>query len=134
MAIRSQRRFINLNNVESGMMLQFTYRKTSGETGEYTVLVVDPNRENEHASQPQLHGYLLNDFSDRELVDFFSSFDTEVNLDVEENRTPVVADLNNDEAYAKFASSRYVNNRAYRTFNLSGISRVRQILVGIQKD
>ena len=132
MAIRSQRRFININDIESGMMIQFTYKKLSGETQEYVVLVIDPDRQNEHASQPQLHGYVLKDFSDKELVEFFSAFDTEVNLNPRNNKKPVIKELNNDAAYAKFAASKYVSNRAYRTFNLSNISRTRQILVGIE--
>jgi hypothetical protein len=129
MAIRGQRKYINISNVEPGMMIQFNYKKLSGETNEYVVLVIDPNRENEHASQPQLHGYLLRDFSDKELVDFFSSLDTEAKIDPK-SKTPVIKDINNDEMYSKFATSKYVSNRPYRTFNLTGISKVRQILVG----
>jgi len=68
MAFRSERRFINLDKVESGMMLQFNYTKLSGESSQYTVLVIDPNRKNQRASEPQLHGFIIEDFSDEELL------------------------------------------------------------------
>lgn len=130
MGLKGQRRFISLNNITSGMMIQFSYKKASGGSGQYVVLVVDPNRQNERASEPQLHGFIINELSDSELIEFFSSFGTSTKLDIEQNRAPVVEELNTDEAYAKFASSKYVKNRSYRTFNLSGISQVRQILLG----
>ena len=130
MPLRSERRFINLSNVESGMMIQFTYRKKSGGDGEYVVLVVDPNRQNEHASESQLHGFVIEELTDEELIQFFSSFNQTIKLDFEDRRASVVEGLNTDEAYAIFAASKYVKDRSYRTFNLSGISRVRQILLG----
>ncbi len=130
MSLRGQRRFINIRDVEPGMMVQFNYKKRSGGSGQYTVLVVDPNRQNDHASEIQLHGFVIDELSDNELVDFFSTFGTEVQLDSKNNRVPVVENLNSDEAYTKFATSKYVDDRSYRTFNLSGISRIRQILLG----
>ena len=130
MALKGQRRFINLSNVTSGMMVQFSYKKLSGGSDQYVVLVVDPNRQNQRATEPQLHGFIIDELSDSELIEFFSSFGTTTKLDIEQNRAPVVEALNTDEAYAKFASSKYVKNRSYRTFNLSGISQVRQILLG----
>lgn len=130
MALRSERRFINLSKVTSGMMIQFNYSKKSGGSGAYTVLVVDPNRQNEHASEPQLHGFVIDDLTDSELIEFLSSFGKDVNVGYENRRGSVVEELNTDEAYSTFLSSRYVKERSYRTFNLSGMSQVRQILIG----
>lgn len=130
MPLRSERRFINIGNVESGMMIQFSYTKKSGGSGQYTVLVVDPNRTNDRATEPQLHGFVIDELSDKELIEFFSSFETSIEISPDNRRVPIVKELNTDEAYSKFASSKYVKNRSYRTFNISGISQVRQILVG----
>lgn len=130
MPIRSERRFIGLNSIKSGMMIQFDYQKKSGGSGNYIVLVVDPNRQNEHASEPQLHGFIIEELNDEELVEFFSSFKQSINLDYGDRTASVVEGLNTDEAYSTFTTSKYVTNRSYRTFNLSGMSRIRQILLG----
>lgn len=130
MPLRSERRFININSVESGMMIQFSYTKKSGDSGNYVVLVVDPNRTNERATEPQLHGFVIDELTDSELIEFFSSFNKSINLDYDDRRAKVVEGLNTDEAYDAFSTSKYVQNRSYRTFNLSGISQVRQILIG----
>lgn len=130
MALRSERRFIALRELKSGMMVQFSYTKKTGEVQDYTALVIDPDRTNDHALEPQLHAYLIQDFSDLELVQFISSFGMSVNLDYENRKQSIVENLNSPEAYKQFASSRFVTNRAYRTFNLSKISKLRQILVG----
>jgi hypothetical protein len=130
MPLRSERRFISLNNVKPGMMIQFNYSKKSGGSGSYTVLVVDPDKTNERATEPQLHGFVIDELSDSQLIDFFASFNKSINLDYEDRRASVIEGLNTDEAYQSFSTSKYVTNRSYRTFNRSGISQVRQILVG----
>jgi hypothetical protein len=130
MPLRSERRFISINNVTPGMMIQFNYTKKSGGSGSYTVLVVDPNRQNDHASEPQLHGFVIDELSDSQLIEFFASFGKTINLDYEDRRASVVEGLNTDEAYNMFKVSKYVDNRSYRTFNLSSMSSVRQILLG----
>lgn len=130
MAIRSVRRFIGLAGVRSGMMVQFNYAKKSGGSGSYVVLVVDPNRKNERATEPQLHGFVINDMSDSELIEFFSTFKKDINVELSNRSASVIEDLNTDEAYSTFRGSKYVENRSYRTFNHSGISQLRQILLG----
>lgn len=130
MAIRSERRYIGLDDVKSGMMIEFNYSKAAGGAGRYVVLVVDPRRQNDRARGPQLHGFVIGDLSDSQLVEFFTSFGTSVKLDYEDRRASVVEDLNTQEAYSKFASSKFVKNRSYRTFNLNGMSKVRQVLLG----
>jgi len=134
MALRSQRRFISTSNIKSGMMIQFSYSKKSGGGGSYVVLVVDPNRQNDHASEPQLHGFVIDELSDNQLIEFFNSFGKNVNLESDDKRASVIEELNTKEAYDTFKSSIYVDSRSYRTFNLSGMSNVRQILIGKSKD
>lgn len=130
MAIRSERRFINIKNIKPGMMVEFNYSKKSGGSDSYIVLVVDPNRKNERASESQLHGFVIDELSDKDLVEFFTSFGKITKLDYTDRRASIVEDLNTDEAYQKFKSSKYVKDRSYRTFNLSGISSIRQVLLG----
>ena len=130
MPLRSERRFINMDKVTSGMMIQFNYVKRSGDTGQYIVLVVDPRRQNVRATEPQLHGFVIEEMSDSELIEFFASLGTNINIDYENRRGTVVEGLNTDEAYTKFSTSKYVKARSYRTFNLSSMSQVRQILIG----
>jgi hypothetical protein len=134
MAIRSERRFIALSNVQSGMMVQFSYTKKSGGSGSYLVLVVDPDRKNDRATETQLHGFVIQDMSDTELIDFFSSFQKSMNIDFSDRAASVIEGLNTDEAYETFKGSKYVKDRSYRTFNVSKISQLRQILLGSIKD
>ena len=130
MALRSERRFIGITSLKSGMMIEFNYTKKSGGSGNYVVLVVDPKRQNERATEPQLHGFVIDELSDSELIEFFTSFGKSTKLDYDDRRASVVEDLNTDEAYNTFKSSKYVKDRSYRTFNLSGMSSIRQILIG----
>lgn len=130
MPIRSERRFIGVSSIKPGMMIEFNYTKKSGGSGPYVVLVVDPNRKNERAKEPQLHGFVIQNLSDSELIEFFASFNKSMKIDYTDRRASVVEGLNTDEAYTAFASSKYVKDRSYRTFNLSSMSQVRQILLG----
>lgn len=130
MPIRSEGRFIGLDKVKPGMMIQFNYKKKSGESGKYTVLVVDPDRTNDRATEAQLHGFVIDELSDKELIEFFTSFGKSIKLDYDDRRASIVEELNTDEAYKAFKSSKYVKDRSYRTFNLSNMTAVRQILLG----
>lgn len=130
MALRSQRRFIGKGSIEPGMMIEFTYQKTSGGGGSYTVLVVDPAKPNKYSTTLQLHGYSIDSFDDKELIEFFTSFGATVKIDRDNKRASVVEGLNSDKAYQSFLSSKYAQDRTYRTFNLDNMSQIRQILVG----
>jgi len=94
MPLRSERRFISLSNVKSGMMIQFSYQKKSGGAGSYTVLVIDPNRKSERATEPQLHGFVIEELTDAQLIEFFASFGTSINMDYDDRRASVVENLN----------------------------------------
>lgn len=130
MALRSERRYISLSAVKPGMILQFNYVKLSGDSGSYIVLVVDPNRRNSHAREPQLHGYDIQEMTDEEIISFISNLRKRIFLDPEFRREGIVQDIDSDEAYEAYVSSRYKDDRPYRTFNISKMSQVRQVLVG----
>jgi hypothetical protein len=130
MPLRSERRYISPSNIKPGMMIEFSYTKVDGGGGSYMVLVVDPNKVNERASEPQLHGFIIKQLSDSELIEFFSSFRKTTKLDYDDRRGSIIEGLNTDEAYATFASSKYVKDRSYRTFNLSKMKQIRQVLLG----
>ena len=134
MGIRSEGRFINMNNVEPGMMIEFNYTKLSGEQDSYLVLVIDPNRTNDHAKEPQLHAFIIDETllpTDEDLIKFIATFGTNINVgDYEDRSSAIVEKLNTDAAYERFRNSAYVRGRPYRTFNRSKISKLRQILQG----
>lgn len=130
MPLRSERRFIGVSNVTSGMIVQFNYTKLNGDSNQYVVLVVDPYRKNERAREYQLHGYDVKDMSDEELITFATTFRSRIEIDPIERRKELVGDLNTQEAYETFRSSQFSQGRPYRTFNLSKITQMRQILIG----
>jgi len=130
MSIRSERRYVNLNDIESGMMIEFSYTKKSGDTNSYIVLVIDPNKPNKYTAESQLHGFVIDELSDMELIEFFSSFNKTLKFDYENRRASIIEGLNTDDAYSTFASSKYVKNRSYRTFNVNNMSQIRQVLLG----
>lgn len=133
MPLRSERRYIGMNDVKSGMMVEFTYSKKSGGSNNYMVLVVDPRRKNERATELQLHGFIIDNMTDDQLVEFFASFRKNVKMDYTDRRASVVEGLDSKEAYTTFVNSKYVKDRSYRTFNHSGITKIRQILLGMVK-
>lgn len=130
MAIRSERRFIAISSITPGMLIEFTYKKAIGGGGKYIVLVIDPSRQNERAKEEQLHGFIVDDMSDAELIRFISNFKTSITLMSEDRRMAIVDNLNSTDAYAEFKASEYKDKRIYRTFNVSKITRPQQILVG----
>lgn len=130
MPLRSERRFIGVSNVTSGMIVQFNYTKLNGDSNQYVVLVVDPYRKNERAREHQLHGYDVKDMSDEELITFATTFSSRIQIDPVERRKELVGDLNTQDAYETFRSSQFSQGRPYRTFNLSKITQMRQILIG----
>lgn len=130
MSIRSERRYISQSDLKPGIMIEFNYTKADGSANKYQALVIDPNRKNEHAREPQLHAVLIEDMDDSQLLQLFSIFRKPINFDPDNREGSVVESLNDDDAYGEFVGSRYAQTRKYRTFNLSGISQLRQILLG----
>ena len=120
MALRSVRRFIGINNVKSGMLVQFGYSKLDNSSNSYTALVIDPNKNN------YMHALLIDKLSDAELVSLVKQLGS-LNYDPEAKNAPIT-DLQNDEAYKNYTQIK--DKRLYRTFRLNKISNLRQILIG----
>lgn len=151
MALRSEGRFISLGDVKSGMIVRFSYEKSYGdkETKQYTVLVIDPLLQNEHASEYQMHALLIKDLDDFQLLklitilsgkdqndiyDFIFIYEnTEMTSEeIEFWRKQPIAELDNDDSYEAYKTN-YAPARRYRTFNLTGISGLQQLLLGVPK-
>lgn len=122
MALRRQgNRYISYSAMESGMIVRFAY-----EGKQRIVLVIDPFRLNEHANENQLHGIDISNFSNTELLNIAETFG--VNLSYEEGKT-FTTGLNTTDAYMKYKSSQFVSTRKYRTYNVSKISQLRQVVI-----
>lgn len=108
---------IGTSEIKAGMIVEFRYTKLDGTNDLYSVLVIDPAKpsKSDTSSELYLHGFSLKDIPDNELKEFFSDIS--------------LFDLNTDEAYKNFASSKYVDNRPYRTFKVNNISSVTQVKV-----
>jgi len=128
MALRSERRFISKTNIKSGMLLSITYKKNSGEVKDYMLITIDPDKENKFTKNNQLHGLLVDDLSDEELIKMIVTIGN-LSYDPTDVRAPLT-DIQNDEAYEKFKAN-YDTKKRYRTFTLDNIRSVRQILVGV---
>ena len=111
-------------------MVEFNYTRKTGGSDKYTVLVVDPDRKNDHAREPQLHGYVIEEMTDEQLINFFAAFRKTIQFNPDNRAASVVEGLNTADAYDSFLSSPYAKDRPYRTFTRSGISQIRQILLG----
>jgi hypothetical protein len=127
MALRSTRRFISKGSIQSGMLLDISYKKSSGESKTYSVLTIDPDKINQYTNNRQLHGLLIDDLNDDEVVKLINVMG-ELTYNVEDKKAPLT-DLQNNEAYEKFKAN-YDTKERYRTFTLDNISSVRQILIG----
>jgi hypothetical protein len=113
------------------MMLDITYQKKSGETKTYTILTIDPVKENQYTNTAQLHGILTGDLSDDELVNMIVSLG---NLDYnpDDKKVPV-ANLQSEDAYNNYKAL-YGGQDRYRTFITENISSVTQILIEEAED
>lgn len=121
MALRSERRFISKEAIQSGMLVEFTYKKVSDESiKSYTVLIVDPNKDD------YLHGLLISDLSDAELIGLVTKLGS-FTYDPD-NRAEPITNLQSDAAYDRYLGIK--NERRYRTFLRENISSLRQILTG----
>jgi hypothetical protein len=128
MALRSERRFISKANIQSGMLVEFSYTKIKdGSTGSYMVLVIDPIKKNETTGNDQLHGLLIDDLTDMELIGLITKLGgIEFNSDKPE---APLTNLQSDEAYSKYLNTTK-SQRRYRTFVMKNVSNPRQILIG----
>lgn len=105
---------ISANDIEAGMLIEFRYVKVNGEMDTYIVLVIDPAKESKTSSQTHLHGFTIKDMPDDDILNLIEEVGQ--------------YDLNTDEAYKRFISSRYVKARPYRTFILDNMSRINNLI------
>jgi hypothetical protein len=127
MPLRSERRFISYGKVTSGMLLEFSYKGKNSTQKTYTVLVIDPSRQNTHATEYQLHALLIDDLSDFDLLGLITKVGN-LSLDPA-NRAAPLTDLKSNDAYTIYTNS-IASQRRYRTFTVDKLSAVRQILIG----
>lgn len=126
MSLRSERRFIKMDAVKSGMLVEFNYTKQDNTSKSYTIFVIDPDKDS------YFHGYLLDGLSDLDIVRISTEFGREFNYvpDSVETRKAPIANLQTNEAYERYKVSSFRNDRRYRTFIPKNISLLRQILLG----
>lgn len=126
MGLRSERRFISKNDVRSGIMLEFSYSKKTGESKSYSIIVIDILRSND---TEYLHGLLLDNLSDFDIVKLSTEIGNRFNFDPDARSVPLTS-LDSDEAYARYKTSLFKNDRRYRTFIVNNMSNLKQILIG----
>jgi hypothetical protein len=130
MALRSERRFISKYDITTGMLLEFSYIKDKDKKpANYMVLVIDPEKLHDSTDNAHLHGILIKDLSDLEIVRISTEIGQEFNYNPDERRVPITM-LQSDEAYARYRTSSIKKDRLYRTFLVDSITNVRQILIG----
>jgi hypothetical protein len=124
MALRSERRILGRNElIKSGMLVQFTYQKEDSTKSQYTVLVIDPNKDS------QLHSIVLDDLSDADVFRMVLELAQTIQFVPYDNRASL-ANLKSDEMYNRYKSSAIRAERRYRTFVVDRITNARQILTG----
>lgn len=121
MPLRSERRFIAKDKIQSGMMLEFSYKKIKDDSNDtYMVLVIDPDKDS------YLHALKIDDLSDTELIGLITKLGS-FTYDPDNRKNPIT-NLQNDEAYNKYTGIK--SDRRYRTFLKNNIVNPRQILLG----
>jgi hypothetical protein len=116
---------ININDVLPGMFIKFSYTKADGSSGEYSVLVVDPNVTPTRARSAQLHGYNVEGVTDDDVIDFLLNLNDE-NTD-KNIRLPI---LTEQEAYDLLSSVAQMD-RPYRSFTLTNIGSISQVTLEV---
>jgi hypothetical protein len=91
------------------------------------VIIIDPAKK--AGDDAYLHGLVIDNLSDMELVRLSTEIGKEFNYDPSERKAPITY-LQSDAAYERYKASGIVNERLYRTFLLSNVSNPRQILIG----
>jgi hypothetical protein len=120
MALKSERRFISKNDIQSGILIEFFYKKKDGSTKKYITLVIDPDKNG------LLHALLIDDLSDFEILQTITKL-ANLNYDPSNPKAPIT-NLQTDEAYVNYSLIK--DQRRYRTFLTENIFNLRQILIG----
>ncbi len=126
MSLQSERRFLSKTNLTSGTMVEFSYIAKDSTTKTYSVLVIDVINTNDIQ---YLHGLLLDNLSDFDIIKLSTQVGNQFNFNPDERDVPLTS-LNSDEAYSRYKTSIFKNDRRYRTFILDNVSNLTQILIG----
>lgn len=130
--LRGTRQFISKEKLESGMLVEFSYRQEYGDktVKTYQILVIDPRKKNERGSEDLLHGILVEDLNDEDLLKLANSL-SGTSIMLEGEKAPL-ANLKSTGILTNYNASAIKGNRKYRTFLLKNIQGTpRQILLNI---
>lgn len=119
MAILSRRKFTNYKYITSGQVAAFGY-----EGKNYTVLVIDPKKINDHSDSVLLHAITLEDMSEDDIFSWY----TTLNLSV------FGQSLDSTAIYDKYKNSSLVSQRRYRTFVVDKIKNPQTVTFGQRSD
>jgi hypothetical protein len=114
------------------MILDFRYNKLNGEAKMYQALVIDPSKLDKHTGNLQMHGLLIDDLGDQELLEMLkmlgSFFEAPPGW-----RNPI-ADYNSDAVYERIKQRITDIKKRYRTFLVDNITEPRQRIVIFEQD
>ena len=119
--------------IQSGMIVQFDYQRTDGVIKKYTVLVIDPDRKNLHASSAQLHAYELGALDDTEVSRFMLELEVPFVI-YPKDRVLEISQLDSLGAYESYKTTFMEAKRAYRTFIVQKILSSYRISIGITNE
>jgi hypothetical protein len=126
MSLKSERRILAKDKIQSGIMVEFSYTGKQSKSDNYSIIVIDVVTSN---GVEYLHGLLLENLSDFDIVRLSTEIGKSFNFDPDERKMPLTS-LNSDEAYDRYKASIFKNDRRYRTFIMNNISNLQQILIG----
>lgn len=130
--LRGTRQFISKEKLESGMLVEFSYRQEYGDktVKTYQILVIDPRKKNERGSEDLLHGILIEDLNDSELLQLANSLSVEPLL-LEGEKIPLT-NFKSTGTLINYNASAFKDSKKYRTFILKNIQGTpRQILLNV---
>jgi hypothetical protein len=132
MTFSTTEKSISVNEITPGMFVKFSYTKSDGSSGNYSILVVDPYVTSERAKSPQLHGYNADGVSEEQIVEFLFGLNYPVTVDVN-NEEVLLPELSQQDAYDLLKSIVTIE-RPYRSFTLSNIGSVYQVTIELPNE
>jgi hypothetical protein len=126
MSLKSERRILSKDKIQSGIMVEFSYTGKQSKSDKYSIIVIDVVTSN---GVEYLHGLVLENLSDLDIVRLSTEIGKSFNFDPDERKMPLTS-LNSDEAYDRYKTSIFKNDRRYRTFIMNNILNLQQILIG----
>lgn len=125
-------RNIAINEILPGMFVKFSYTKSDGLSGDYSILVVDPYVTSARAKSPQLHGYNVDGVSEEKIIEFLFDLNYPVTVDVN-NQEVLLPELSQQDAYDLLKSVASIE-RPYRSFTLNSIGSVYKVSIELPSE